>query len=250
MSSIFNPYENYTSTSMLTGKSEQELTRWSIGYFIEHIAPHLPQDRNSRIIEIGCGYGRNLKAMQCLGYSQLQGVDISEEQIAYGVNKLNLRNIEVADAVSAVAGRHDIYDAILLLDVLEHLDLAYSVELLSTIYHALKSNGVLIIQVPNALSPLSPNRHWDITHLRAYTTHSMEQHLRLGGFSEMCHFELPPHVHGVPSRIRRFLWFAIVKPLVSAYMLVANSSLMGGIYTTNMLTLAYRVDVAASDTAI
>src|SRR6185369_16392273 len=111
---------------------------------------------------------------------------------------------------------------------------------IQSISSALKPGGVFVVHVPNALSPLSPNRHGDITHLRAYTTHSMEQHLRLGGFVEMRHFELPPHVHGLASAVRRFLWVSLIKPFISAYMLVANSDLMGGIYTTNMLTVARR----------
>jgi 2-polyprenyl-3-methyl-5-hydroxy-6-metoxy-1,4-benzoquinol methylase len=240
MNKEFDVYKNYTSTSMLTGLDERELTQWSIRYFSANIAPHLPKNRDARIIEIGCGYGRNLQALQELGYGNVRGIDISEEQIDYARNRLGLTNAEVGDAVAALEGAEETYDAILLLDVLEHLELTYSVRLIQTIRGALKPGGIFVIQVPNAMSPLSPNRHWDITHFRAYTTHSMEQHLRLGGFTEMRHYELPPHVHGMASLIRRALWFAAVKPLISAYMLVANSNRMGGIYTANMLTVACR----------
>jgi len=240
MNNQFDVYKDYTSTSMLTGLDERELTQWSIGYFSANIGSHLPNNRDARIIEIGCGYGRNLQAMQKLGYDNVRGIDISEEQIAYARSRLGLTNVEVGDAVAALEGAEETYDAILLLDVLEHLELAYSVRLIQAVRSALKPGGIFVIQVPNAMSPLSPNRHWDITHLRAYTTHSMEQNLRLGGFSEMHHYELPAHVHGVASLIRRALWFAVVKPLISAYMLVANSNRMGGIYTMNMLTVARR----------
>jgi len=240
MNKEFDVYKDYTSTSMLTGLDERELTQWSIGYFSANIGPHLPKNRDARIIEIGCGYGRNIQALQELGYGNVRGIDISEEQIDYARSRLGLTNVEVGDAVAALEGAEETYDAILLLDVLEHLELAYSVRLIQAIRGALKPGGIFVIQVPNAMSPLSPNRHWDLTHLRAYTTHSMEQHLRLGGFTEMRHYELPPHVHGMASLIRRALWFAVVKPLISAYMLVANSDRMGGIYTMNMLTVACR----------
>lgn len=240
MDQDFDVYKNYTSTAMLVGQDEQALTRWSIGYFTANIEPHLPRKKDARILEIGCGYGRNIKALQKLGYTDVRGIDISEEQIEYAIQRLGLANVAVEDAINSLADTKEMYDAILLLDVLEHLELEYSVKLIQLIKSALKPGGVFVIQVPNAMAPLSPNRHWDITHLRAYTTHSMEQHLRLGGFSEMKHFELPPHIHGVASFIRRILWASLVKPLIGAFMLIANSDLMGGIYTTNMLTIVRR----------
>jgi len=240
MDNKFDPFKNYTSTSMLTWQDEQFTTRWSLGYFAANIQPHLPGNRDAQIIEIGCGYGRYIKALQELGYTNVRGIDISKEQIDYATDQLGLTNVEHADAMDYLADVKETYDAILLLDVLEHLELSYSVELIQAIGSALKPGGVFVVQVPNALSPLSPNRHWDVTHLRAYSTHSMEQHLRLGGFVEMQHFELPPHAHGVVSTVRRLLWSSLVKPLISAYMLVANSGLMGGIYTTNMLSVAHR----------
>lgn len=240
MSNNFNPYENYTTTSMLTGYNESELTRWSIGYFAANIRTYLPQNKNAKILDLGCGYGRNIKALQELGYTHVKGIDISEDQVNYAVNHLGLTNVEVGDAVALLEGAEGTFDAILLLDVLEHLELAYSVQLIESVRRALKPGGVFILQVPNAMSPLSPHRHWDVTHLRAYTTHSMEQSLRLGGFTSMRHFELPPHVHGLASLIRRALWFAAVKPAIALYMLVANGSLMGSIFTTNLLTIAYQ----------
>jgi hypothetical protein len=111
----------------------------------------------------------------------------------------------------------------------------------------LKPNGPFIIQVPNALTPLCPIRYGDISHLRAYTVSSIEQHLRLGGFNSMKHFELPPHIYSVSSLIRKILWFTVLKPVISSYMLVANSSVMGGIFTANMLTVAHLKETDADE---
>lgn len=240
MENNLDVYKNYTSTIMLANQDEDALTRWSIGYFRALLAPHLPQDRGARILEIGCGYGRNIIALQKLGYTNVRGIDISEEQIEYAAQRLGLANVAVEDAISGLAGQVKVYDVILLLDVLEHLELDYSVKLLKLIKSALRPRGVLLIQVPNALAPLSPNRYGDVTHLRAYTPSSMAQHLRMGGFIEIAHFELPPYIHGIASLIRRGLWASVVKPLIGVFMLIANSNRMGGIYTTNLLTVARR----------
>lgn len=233
-------FENYTSTSMLTGGGESALTDWSIGYFNTYIVPHLPSRRDSRILEIGCGYGRYLLAMEKLEYTDVYGIDISKEQVEYAQQKLGLMNISKEDALNFLEVSHHKYDVILLLDVLEHLELDYAIRLISLIRSTLNPDGVFIVQVPNAMSPLSPNRHWDITHLRAYTTHSMEQNLRLGGFTSICHYELPTHIYSISSLVRKVLWFTVLRPLIASYMLVANSGLMGGIFTTNMLTVAHK----------
>ena len=240
MEQKFNPYLNYTSTAMLTGVDEDKLTRRSVEYFIKNIQPHLPSNRKSRIMEIGCGYGRHIKALQLLGYLNVMGIDISEEQVEYAKNKLGLNNVEVGDAVTILSENKEKYDAILLLDVIEHLELEYSIKLIKLIKFNLNANGVLIIHTPNAMTPLSPNRHWDVTHLRAYTTHSMEQTLRLGEFSKMIHFELLQPVTGIISFFQRMLWISLVRPLIVIYMLITQGFLMGGIFTINILTVAYR----------
>jgi len=235
----FDPYENYTSTSVLTGLDEKKFTQWSDGYFSANICHHLPNDRNSRILEIGCGYGRNVLALNKRGYTNIVGIDISAAQIHYAKQVLNLKNVYQADAILAIEQFGEAkWDAVLLLDVLEHLELEYSVELLRKIKAALAHSGTLIVQVPAAMSPLSPHRHGDVTHLRAYTAGSMDQHLRMGGFNRITHFEIPPHIHGPASLIRRTIWSLLLKPAIAAYMLAANGSMMGGIYTANMLTVA------------
>lgn len=240
MKSEVDFYSEYTSTSMLVGQDQEKLTEWSIGYFNANILPHLPADKNARIIDAGCGYGRHIKALKENGYTNVIGLDISEEQIAYAQSEFGLDNVFVRDAFEFFEHDNSTFDAVLLLDVLEHLETDKSVQLIRLIKNALKAGGAFIIQAPNAISPLSPNRHWDLTHQRAYTTHSMQQTLLLGGFTQenIACLEIPPHVHGLKSLARRIVWSCILKPLFSTYMLAANGDLMGGIFSNNMLAVA------------
>lgn len=231
-------YKYYTSTSMLLGQDERKMTYYSIKYFNHHILHHLPHDKEANILDIGCGYGRYLKALITSGYINSFGIDVSQEQINYARDNLFLINVEYTDAISYLEKIKCSYDAILLLDVIEHIDLDDSIKLLKLIHHSLSNEGILIIQVPNAISPLSIHRYWDITHQRAYTVHSIEQCLRLCGFSTIKHFALPPFIHGVRSFFSTFMWHCFFKPLLSFYMFVANGNSMGGIYTSNMLTIA------------
>jgi SAM-dependent methyltransferase len=233
-------YENYLATTVLLGQQEASLTRWAIAYFKARIAPHLPADRSARILEIGCGYGRNLLALKELGYGNAEGVDISAEAVCYASDVLGLSNVRQASATDQLGAGDEggDFDAILLIDVLEHLEVQESLHVIAAARRLLRPGGCVVIQVPNAVAPMAPNLHADITHYRAYTTYSMEQTLRMAEFSEMRFFELPPHVHGMASLARRILWAVCFKPLLKAFMLAAYGGSWGGIYTLNLLAVA------------
>lgn len=230
-------FEKYTSTVVLANAEEAALTKTSFRNFEKHILPLLPSDRRACILDIGCGYGRYLMALDLAGYRDVHGIDVSEEQIRYAQERLGLQNCACVDALEFLGGRVCAYDAILLLDVMEHLDLGYAIALCSAVQRALRPGGVLIVQVPNAVSPLCPHLYADVTHQRAFTTDSVEQALRMGGFHNFRHFATPTPVHGLKSFIRRMICEVIVNPLLKAYFLVVVGSTRGGIYTPNLLTI-------------
>lgn len=232
-------YENYTSTSVLTNVDEVKLTKWSYQYFNEYVLKHLGANKDISVLEIGCGYGRYTKAMMDSGFTNVKGIDISREQIQYAREKLGIKNVELADALEYLTSEKK-YDVILLMDVLEHLELQYAITLLSKIYASLKGGGKLIIHVPNGLAPLTPPFHGDVTHVRSYSVNSMSQILRMSGFKEFRHLPLPPLITGIASFIRRVLWTFILNPMIKAFLLVANGGTSGGIYTSNLLTIAYK----------
>lgn len=216
---------------------ELKITENDIAYFNKSIYPHIPKDLDSNIIDIGCGYGRYIKLLNDKGYKKVFGIDISEEQISCARDRLGLKNVAVAGPIEFLQKKMETYDAILLIDVLEHLEVEYSLELIKYINFALKPSGVLIVQVPNALS-IIPFHYGDITHLRAYTTKSVEQSLAYGGFIKYEHFPLPIIIRGFYSLIRRFLWSFLINPLIAVWILIVFADLMGGIYTPNLLTIA------------
>ena len=231
-------YENYTSTSVFHNIKEQKLTSWSKKYYKAFIEPHLGKNKNIRILEIGCGYGRYTQSIIQSGYNNIRGIDISEEQISYAIRYMGLENkVELADAIEYMTSKNE-YDVILLMDVMEHLELSYTTELLQSIHRSLSKDGKLIIHVPNGLSPLKAPYHNDITHLRAFSSDSLSQLLRIVGFDKFNHFALPPLVTGFISFIRRCFWILLFNPLIKFYMLTANSSTCGGIFTPNILSVA------------
>lgn len=230
-------FDDYTSTVVLANAEAAALTRTSSRNFERNILPILPADRQAKILDIGSGYGRYLKALEFAGYGNVYGVDLSEEQIAYAREQLALRNCVCGDALEFLGDQSETYDVILLLDVLEHLDVAYAIDLCRAVHRALKPGGIFVVQVPNGLSPLCPHLYADVTHQRAFTTFSVEQVLRKSGFSGFRHSATPSPVHGLKSLIRRTVWELVVNPLLKAYFFVVVGSTLGGIYTPNLLTV-------------
>lgn len=232
-----NLYNKYFSMVVSLNNEEIILTKNDINHFNKFIYPHIPKETDADIIDIGCGYGRYVKLLNDKGYKNAFGIDISEEQIYYAQTKFGLKNVGVADPIEFISNKLETYDTILLIDVLEHLEVGYSLHLIECIYNALKPSGLLIIQVPNALS-IIPNHYGDVTHQRAYTTRSVEQTLRYGGFINYKHYPLPIIIHGFISLIRRFLSSFLIRPLLAIWMLIVFADRRGGIYTPNFLTVA------------
>ncbi len=234
-------FENYAS--LLKNSSSIKNQKYDENYFKTFYLNKLSQDKSCLILDIGCGNGKYLNILNNFGFNNLYGIDISPEQIEIA-KKTNLLNVQCIDALDFLKNVKEKYDVILLIDVLEHLDLNPSIELINLIYKALKFDGKLFIQVPNALSLFSPLRYSDITHKRAYSISSIIQTLNLSNFKKYKFFELPPHIHGIKSLVRNILWKLILKPLISAFLYTTYGTNFGKIYTANFLCICERQSIA------
>lgn len=229
-------YERYTSTSSLASEvDEVKVLMWSMGYFRATYTKLLPSDKNAKILEVGCGYGRYLKALSEIGYTNCYGIDLSSEQVAYAKTVLQLTNVEQADALEWLSGKDGMFDCILGLDILEHFPTNDLLKLGEKMFKALKPGGTAIFQVPNGMSPINPFVYGDLTHVRAFTPQSMQQFLLHVGLVPSGYFEIPPD-----GNLRRVLW-GMIKPCIGFLVRIIHGKIMGGhIYTSNFITLAKR----------
>mgnify|MGYP003393092840 CR=1 FL=1 len=120
------------------------------------------------------------------------------------------------------------FDGILLIDVLEHLDLESGLQLLLKLQQQLSSQGVLIIQTPNAKCLRSP-LGTDMTHMQIYNLNDLWAYLSAEGFTCSGYrvvFEIP----GTHFLRRCFNWFshAII------------SRVLGCDYAENILLIAQK----------
>lgn len=235
-------YDRYTSTSVLTPDTDPESAlNWSEGYFKTHYADLLPTDKDAKILEVGCGYGRYLHTLAGMGYSDCYGIDLSTEQIAYAKEKLHLNNVEQGDALAWLSERAGSYDCILALDILEHLPTDDLLAMGEYIRAALKPGGVAIFQVPNAMSPMNPVIYGDLTHVRAFTPQSMRQLMLHVDLQPVAYNEIPPYVRGFKSALQRMVWSGLVRPLLRVFVTAMHGRVMGGgIYSSNFIAVAVR----------
>lgn len=230
-------FDNYTSTQDLSFVDGDKMNEWSEKYLDYHILPHFPKDKNARILEIGCGWGKYINHLTKKGYKP-SGIDISKEQVEYAQKKFGLTNVTQADGIEFLTNTKETYDVIYMIDVLEHLDLEDSIKIGKLIYSKLNEGGIFLFQVPNGMSFLTPILYSDITHTRAFSDYMCLQYMKLSGFTSVSNFPLAPMPHGLKSKTRAYLWKFVINPLIKAYMLIANGTTMGGIYTSNILSVA------------
>lgn len=141
-------------------------------------------DKNSKILDLGCGYGSFLYFLKMHGYKDVVGVDISGEEIALCnrfFESYKLSKIDIFDYIGATKEK---FDVIYLSHVLEHIKKEQLLGFLETVKNLLNETGFFIIVVPNNASYFNStaNRYGDLTHEIGFTDKSLRQALTLADF--------------------------------------------------------------------
>lgn len=157
----------------------------NVAYYRINLEKFLPKSKEAYILDIGCGIGLTIYALNKLGYTNVKGIDISPQQIEIAKSK-NLEVELVNDTITWLQNNELKYDTILALDVIEHIPVEKHIELLKSIYKALKKDGNFICTVPNANSTFGCRyRYNDWTHFTTFTEHSIEFVLLNSGFKNV-----------------------------------------------------------------
>lgn len=218
-------------------KKPEDLLRVHKVYFEQLIARYLPQDRECRIVDLGCGHGEFLHFLSRAGYTQISGIDISAQQIELA-HKLGTRQAQVGDAHEFLAGQEEAsLGAITLIDLIEHFSRQELFDLLDAAYRVLASGGICFAHVPNAEGLYGMRiRYGDLTHEIALTAKSAKQLFYAVGFRFVEVYEEKPTVHGFKSLIRRGLWDFLT--LYPRLLLLAETGAGGAILSQNILIRA------------
>lgn len=182
-------------------------------FFKRILKPVLPSIHpNARILDLGCGQGLLVYALGIGGYTSVEGVDISPQQIDVAKEKgLNCRLVQRDFTRVLAATSPGSYDVIFLMDVLEHVPRGEQPALVDDLSRLLVPGGKLILSVPNANSSFGLRwRYNDWTHECSFTEHSLTFLLLNKGFSEVKFFpyefvKRPDHLVGHTKGY--VLWF-------------------------------------------
>lgn len=238
-------YANYNKTHIKSRKGEVTLASLKSQTIAmrQTLGPFVPEDRKSRIADMGCGFGKVVFWLQQDGYEKVVGVDVSEDQIAVGLG-LGIGNLHQEKLMPFLWRHAAALDAIILRDVLEHFHKDEILDILQAVLEALVPGGRVIIQVPNGESPFHGRiRYGDFTHEMAFTASSLSQLFNVMGFAEHSCHEIPPvfpkRRFSPKTLIRRACW-RIARNWHSFLLFSELGRRDRRILTQNILAVAYK----------
>ena len=217
-------------------------------HFKARILPFLPRSPEARILELGCGQGRFLKFVEDCGYRNMVGVDVSAEQVEVARKLCSSAEVCHGDVLDYLA-ECEPADVIVAIDLIEHLTKEELIHFLELTRQRLRPEGVLVLQTPNAASPLGlRQRYHDFTHEISFDRAALTNLLRLTGFEATMFLECGPVVHGVKSSIRWLAW-KFIRLLIMGYMLVETGTVGSNIYTQVMVVVAKKLKTQLANVA-
>ncbi len=100
-------------------------------------------DRNTPVLDVGCGYGRNLLLMRQLGFANLAGVEINPG-LAAEVRAKGFQCYRPEE----IQGHDNHYGMLLLSHIVEHFEHVNLKEFLERYLRCLRKDGILLIVTP------------------------------------------------------------------------------------------------------
>lgn len=235
-------FDKYASTHTVHRKGQATLERFrgKSRTWQRTLGRFLPDSRDKRLVDIGCGDGKLLWWLQSIGFKTAEGIDISEEQIRIA-ESLGIANVSVCDIRAYLESREGSLDMIFLRDVLEHFRKDEIMDILAALRSALRPGGRLLLQVPNAESPFFGRiRYGDFTHELGFNSTSLAQLLHNSGFKDDEYHPSGPVLNGARSVPRLLLW----KCAEALYKVLLYAEVGPGrkIVTQNIIAVATRKD--------
>ena len=221
----------------LTLKRKKEYISHNFGTIIN---PLLNKD-NVSVLEIGPGFGEFIEYCSDKGIKKIDIVERDKSVITFLKKTYKIRNIFLNHDIWEIDGKLDMYDVIMMTQVLEHISQKDHINVLQTLYKHLNINGILIITVPNIGNPLAIfERYYDYTHQTAFTEHSLEQMIDFADLRKakitLQPFRIPPT--SIINIVRGFLQSVLHLGFKLLY--IVNGGVYPRILTTNISLIVER----------
>ncbi len=225
-------YFNYVSCF----KNNQPPTSYFESYYTWCDFKYFPfikqMDRESKILELGCGPGHLLAYLAKKGFKSVKGIDVSEEQVNLALKEG--RQAEVAEVINYLKKETESIDLIMAIDFFEHFTKNELIELIPLVYRSLKREGILLLQTVNGDGLFSKHEMYgDLTHLTILNPSSLKQLLMYSGFCDIQFTETGPVPKNIQNRLRLMLW-RLIKSIANIMRIIETGNSLN-IWTVNMI---------------
>ena len=224
-------YENYGKTFQDTPEhfDRQAARRWGRAqdWYLRH---WLPGNKSARIVDLACGAGRLLHYFLEKGYSQVEGVDLSPDQVA--LSRQIVPGVTQGNVIEFLEAHPAQFDLITGYDIIEHFNKDEALRFLDAAYAALKSGGRLVLKTPNNGGIWDEHRYNDLTHEIGVNANLMRRLLRMVGFQEVEVREAdpPPIGYSLLASVRFVLW-QVIRWQLLLWNLIENGHAGDGVLT-------------------
>lgn len=236
-------YSNYhtTQSGRASGTDRSALFIRERKQFSEEILPLLEyMNRQAKILDMGCGSGSLLSALNHSGFSDIIGVDVSPEQVAMA-GEMGVTGVIQGDVLEVLRSSNNKFDLITGMDIIEHFTKNELVEVLQAAYAALKPGGMVLLRTPNMDAPIaSVFAYGDFTHELLLNASGAQQVMLAAGFSRVDVLPSLMRTNGrLKEQIRKVSWAILSLRLKLELFATARSS-KNVIFTPNLIIKAIK----------
>ncbi len=236
-------YANYhtTQSGRASLTSAEALFEREKRQFEREILPLLHSaSKTSRIFDMGCGSGSLLKGLKDAGYTNVIGMDLSEEQVNMA-HEFGVSEVVLGDAMQFFRSSEEQFDIITGMDIIEHFTKDELVELLQLIQSKLKKGGMAIFRTPNMDAPIATAfAIGDFTHENYLNASSAEQVMLSCGFVDVNVKPSFMRVNGFLKEGLRGIFYRLLSLRLKLQLFATARSTQKVLFTPNLLIVGVK----------
>ncbi len=119
-------------------------------------------ESDSKVLDIGCGYGDKIDELMSLGFTNVSGVEINKTLVDKACDKgLNVVAVDSFD----MEQNKERYDVLVMSHIIEHFQYQDLIQFMESYLGCLKQDGLLLIATPL----MNPSFYDDFDHVKPYT---------------------------------------------------------------------------------